>query len=149
MNHWLDEAKKRLEAEASNGNDVRFERLRAQGMITERGEVTGRLHRWNACLAITGRKPDSTGTKILFFRCLKPVFGMPGGATIDIQRDSMVDYLSQGKRVIVAERDERLEMWREGAEVHLSPIGYIRTDLKAEAADQVDVPEFTHVESGL
>ena len=52
-NYWLDEAKKRLRAESSKSSEVQLERLQEQGIINDRGEVTGQLRRWNAFLAIT------------------------------------------------------------------------------------------------
>src|SRR5271166_5771611 len=92
-NYWLDEAKKRLQAESSKSSEVQLERLQEQGIINDRGEVTGQLRRWNAFLAITAVKRVAGTREIAVFRCLKPVFGMPGGATIDVSRDSMVAYL--------------------------------------------------------
>ena len=53
------------------------------------------------------------GTReIAVFRCLKPVFGMPGGVMIDVSRDSMVAYLKEGKKGHYMLRDDRLEMWK-------------------------------------
>lgn len=118
--HWLDQAKKRLEDAPPEASDVPFERLRAQGMINDRGEVTGQLHRWNAFLAVTEVKRDADGRQIAVFRCLKPVFGMPGGATVDVSRNSMLEHLKAGKKVITAHRDDRLDLWKEGCDVHLS-----------------------------
>src|SRR5208337_2375810 len=96
-NYWLDEAKKRLRAESSKSSEVQLERLQEQGIINDRGEVTGQLRRWNAFLAITAVKRVAGTREIAVFRCLKPVFGIPGGATIDVSRDSMVAYLKEGK----------------------------------------------------
>src|SRR5437773_560036 len=118
-NHWLDEMKKRLQEESSLPSDVRFDRLRLLGIINERGEVTGHLHRWDAFLAITEVKHANGAETIPVFRCFKPVFGMPDGATIDVPRESIVDYLRAGKKVITARMDDRLSMWKEGDEVHL------------------------------
>src|SRR5437773_5170547 len=126
-NHWLDEVRQRLQAESSQPSGVGFQRLLEQGMINERGEVTGHLRRWDAFLAITEVKHAPGTQKIPQFRCLKPVFGMPGGATIDICRDNVVAYLNEGKKIITARWDDRLAMWKEGCEVHLSPEGFIRT----------------------
>ena len=149
-NHWLDEVKKRLQAESSQPSGVGFERLLEQGMINERGEVTGHLHRWDAFLAITHVKHANGAEKIALFRCVKPVFGVPGTATIDVSRDSMLEYLTQGKKVITARWDDRLVMWREGCEVRLSPKGSIRTDLADDSGDNVgSLPEFKQSNSGL
>jgi len=142
-NYWLDEAKKRLRAESSKSSEVQLERLQEQGIINDRGEVTGQLRRWNAFLAITAVKRVAGAREIAFFRCLKPVFGMPGGATIDVSRDSMVAYLKEGKKVITALRDNRLEMWKEGCDVHLSAKGFVQSDSADDVEDDVgSLPEF-------
>src|SRR5579864_7307201 len=121
-NFWLDRAKKRLQTEG-NQPGAAFERLRVEGMINERGEATGKLHKWDAFLAITEVKRVATGTQIDVFRCLKPVFGLPGSATLNISRDSMVSYLKEGKKIITARRDDKLGIWREGCAVRLSENG--------------------------
>jgi hypothetical protein len=142
-NYWLDEAKKRLQAESSKSSEVQLERLQEQGIINDRGEVTGQLRRWNAFLAITAVKRVAGTREIAVFRCLKPVFGMPGGATIDVSRDSMVAYLKEGKKVITALRDDRLEMWKEGCDVHLSAKGFVQNDFADNVEDDVgSLPEF-------
>lgn len=149
-NHWLDQAKKRLQIEATEASDVPFDRLRAEGMINDRGEVTGQLHRWNAFLAITEVKHVAGRRQIETFRCLKPVFGMPGGALIDVSRDSMVDYLKEGKKVITALRDDRLGLWKEGCDVHLSANGFVQCDSTGDGEDNVgDLPEFQQSASRL
>ncbi|MGB2612102.1 MAG: hypothetical protein WBC80_24270 [Isosphaeraceae bacterium] len=142
-NYWFDEAKKRLRAESSKSSEVQLERLQEQGIINDRGEVTGQLRRRNAFLAITAVKRVAGTREIAVFRCLKPVFGMPGGATIDVSRDSMVGYLKEGKKVITALRDDRLEMWKEGCDVHLSAKGFVRSDFADDVEDDVgSLPEF-------
>jgi hypothetical protein len=147
-NHWLDEVKKRLQEESSLPSGVRFDRLRELGIINEHGEVTGHLHRWDAFLAITAVK--RADREIAAFRCLKPVFGMPGGAEIDISRNSMVAYLKEGKKVITALKDSRLDMWKEGCQVHVTPKGFIRVDLADDVGDNVgNLPEFTQSNSRL
>jgi len=149
-NYWLDEAKKRLRAESSKSSEVQLERLQEQGIINDRGEVTGQLRRWNAFLAITAVKRVAGAWEIAFFRCLKPVFGMPGGATIDVSRDSMVAYLKEGKKVITALRDDRLEMWKEGCDVHLSAKGFVQSDFADDVEDDVgSLPEFQQSNSQL
>ena len=141
--HWLEEVKQRLVAESNQNGDVRFERLREQGIIDERGEVTGHLRRWNAFLAITEVKRVAGTRTIAVFRCLKPVFGMPGGATIDVSRDSIVDYLKQGKRIITAIRDDRLDIWKVGFDVRLSASGFVQCDPADDVDDNVgSLPEF-------
>ncbi len=149
-NYWLDQAKKRLQAESSKSSEVQLERLQEQGIINDRGEVTGQLRRWNALLAITAVKRVAGTREIAVFRCLKPVFGIPGGATIDVSRDSMVAYLKEGKKVITALRDDRLEMWKEGCDVHLSAKGFVQSDFADDAEDDVgSLPEFQQSNSQL
>ena len=150
MNHWLDQAKKRLKADSNLTSDVLFEQLQEHGIIDERGQVTGQLHRWSAFLAITEVKRAADKPQVEVFRCLKPVFGMPGGATIDVCRDSMVGYLQAGKRVITAHLDHRLNMWKEDCDVHLSDDGFVRCSSAVGAEDNVGaLPEFHQSTSGL
>jgi len=147
-NYWLDEVKKRLDEESTQKSDVHLDRLREQGIINERGEVTGQLRRWDAFLAITDVKHAAGRRQIEAFRCLKPVFGMPGGALIDISRDSMVNYLKQGKKVITAIRDDRLGLWKEGCNVHLSANGFVLCDSAGDDEDNVGrLPEFQQTTS--
>ena len=149
-NTWLEQARKRLKQDRDQENGVAFERLQALGMINDRGEVTGKLRRWNAFLAITEVKRAPGQPLIQQFRCLKPVFGMPGGALIDVSRASMVDYLKAGKKVITAHRDDRLNIWIEDCEVHFSENGFVRCDLSAEKADDVgSLPEYRQSTSRL
>jgi len=149
-NYWLDEVKKRLQAESSKSSEVQLQRLQEQGIINDRGEVTGQLRRWNAFLAVTAVRRDAGTRKIAVFRCLKPVFGMPGGATIDVSRDSMVAYLKEGKKVITALRDDRLEMWKQGCDVRLSAKGFVQSDSTDDVEDDVgSLPEFQRSNSQL
>ncbi len=149
-NHWLEEVKKRLQEESSLPSDVRLDRLRELGIINERGEMTGHLRRWDAHLAITEIKHAADAGKIAVFRCLKPVFGMPGGATIDISRESLTAYLQEGKKVITAHWDDRLSLWKEGCLVRLSAKGFVRTDSADATEDNVgSLPEFEQSTSQL
>ena len=149
-NHWLDELKGRLEAESSQPSGVGFDRLREQGIINDRGEVTGHLRRWDAFLAITQVKRTSDSQKIAVFRCLKPVFGMPGNAMIDVSRESMLEYLTHGKKVLTARWDARLAMWKECCEVHRSANGFVRTGSEDAPVDNVgNLPEFVQSTSRL
>jgi hypothetical protein len=149
-NYWLDEVKKRLDAESTQNGDVQFDRLRELGIIDEQGEVTGQLHRWDAFLAITEVKHAAGKREIAEFRCLKPVFGMPGTATIDIRRDHMVEYLKEGKKIITAIRDDRLEMWKEVCSVHLSADGFVQSESANGVQDNIgNLPEFHQSNSQL
>jgi hypothetical protein len=148
-NHWLEVAKKRQQREANQPGAV-FERLQLQGMIDERGEVTGKFHQWDAFLAITEVNRVAGSKQICFFRCLKPVFGLPGSATIDVSRNSMVSYLKEGKKIITAHRDDRLGVWREGCAVHLSDNGWVVCVSVNDVEDNVgDLPEFQQTDSQL
>ncbi len=146
-NFWLDRAKKRLRTEDQNP-DMVFERLQVQGFIDEQGVPTGEFHRWDAFLAIIEVKRIGNSKQIEAFRCLKPVFGLPGGDTIDIRRNSMVTYLKEGKKIITARRDDRLGIWREGCDVHLSGNGWILCQSTDDTEDNVGgLPEFQHTDS--
>jgi hypothetical protein len=148
-NYWLDQAKKRLESESAKNGDVHLDRLRSTGVIDDKGQVTGKVHRWDAFLAVTAVKRRGD-REISTFRCLKPVFGIPGTATIDISRESMIDYLKQGKKVITATNDARLNLWKEGFAVSLSPGGFIHVGPADKERDDVGpLPEFRQTTSGL
>jgi hypothetical protein len=148
-NHWLDRAKKRLETEVNQPGTV-FERLQVQGMIDERGEVTGKLHQWDAFLVITEVKRVAGRKQIDLFRCMKPVFGLPGSATIDISRDSMVTYLKEGKKIITAHWDDKLGVWRKGCSIHMSTNGWILCESANDVEDNVGVlAEFQQTDSQL
>jgi hypothetical protein len=110
-NHWLDEVKRRLQEESLLPSDIRLERLRELGIINERGEVTGHLHRWDAFLAITEVQRAAGAQEISVFRCLKPVFGMPGGAMSDVSRDSMVGYLKEAVLSAISSHFRHFEMF--------------------------------------
>ena len=69
---------------------------------------------------------------------------MPGDATIDISRESMVTYLNDGRKIITACRDDRLDMWKEGHNIHLSASGNILCDCADDIEDNVgSLPELT------
>ena len=138
-NDWLDldEVRRRLEKEAAQPTGILFDRLREQGLINDGGEVTGQIRRWDAFLVITEIKHRTGTNEISLFRCLKPVFGMPGTVKIDVSRPSMVDYLKQGKKIVTAIWDKRLEMWKEGGTVYLSEKGFVRTDSSDDPEDNV------------
>lgn len=127
---------------------MRWERLKALGIINDRGEVLDHLHHWSAFLAITEVRRESPLGRIVEFRCL--VFGMPGGATIDVSRDAMVNYLTAGKKIITATRDERLGLWKEGSDVRLTAAGYVRSDPSDSLEDNGgSLPEFQQSNAGL
>ncbi|MFO0968382.1 MAG: hypothetical protein U0793_22735 [Gemmataceae bacterium] len=138
---WVEKAKENLAAGMSLSSGLKLDRLKAQGIIDERGQPLTDVRRWDAYLAVVEVRHASSEI-IACFRCLKPVFGMPGGATIDIERDSMLRYLREGKKVITATRDSRLNLWREGVELRLNASGFIRSDSSDALMDEVgSVPE--------
>lgn len=150
MNHeWLKQAKEVMGNQTPEEAEIVFECLQVLGMIDEKGDVTGHLHRWDADLAVTAVKRSPRAKKIASFRCLKPIFGIPGPANIDVSRDTLVDYLRQNKEIITARWDDRLKMWREGKPIHLTAGGYLRTDANGEAADCLgQLPEIGQVQAG-
>jgi hypothetical protein len=125
----------------------RWQRLIDQGVIDENGQVP----LWDAFLAVVAVQRGTDGNHILHFRCLKPVFGMPGFAQIDLSRDSLLRYLTQeNKRVITAYRDEKFNRWKEGAEVRVTPQGHLRTDRNQDEEDSLgELPSFSTVNSQL
>ena len=147
---WLKEAKDLFKSRTAEDRKISFERLQAIGIIDDKGQVTGHVHRWDADLAVTAVKRSPRAKKISCFRCLKPVFGMPGTATIDVSRDNLEDYLKQNKKIITAHWDERLKMWKEGKPIHLTASGYLRTDANGEAADSLGkLPEIAQRQTRL
>ena len=146
---WLDQVKKRLQAEV-NQPGVVFDRLVARGLINAQGEPTGKLHRWDAYLAITEVKRISQSRQIETFRCLKPVFGLPGREMQDIPREVIKGCLKEGKKIVTARWDKRLSMWLEGCAIRLSDEGWIvcQTASEEAAEDNVgELPEFQPADS--
>jgi hypothetical protein len=128
--------------------DERLQRLIDEGIIDEQGNVRDKLQFWHAYLAVVAIKPGGNGKRIESFRCLKPAFGLPGAATIDVCRDHLAQYLAEGKRVITAFRDDAQERWKEGQEVHLTRQGYLRTDPDDDEKDNLgSLPEFETVQT--
>ena len=140
----LEQLRKHLDELSKEPADVTLDRLREIGIIDEHGEVTGHVRRWLSTFAITAVQHNSQGDRIESFRCLKPVFGLPGDKTTDISRDAMVGYLKKGEPVITAIWDARLDMWKQGGEVRLSDDGFVVCDSSGAATqdDVGDLPEF-------
>ncbi len=123
-----------------------LQRLIDQGVIDERGKV----QLWDAFLAVIAVKRGTNGTSLEYFRCLKPAFGMPGMAEVDVSRESLASCVREKKRVITAYLDERQKRWKEGEEVHLTSKGYLRTDANEIEKDYLGaLPQFATVQSGL
>jgi hypothetical protein len=121
----LRKSREALDRSRKLSTTERFNHLVADGVIDEQGKVL----LWSAYLAVIAVKPGANGGTIQHFRCLQPVFGMPGAAEIDVSRDSMLHYVrNEGKRVITALRDPKHDFWREGEELHVTSKGFLRTD---------------------
>ena len=123
-----------------------LQRLIDKGVIDEHGQV----QLWAAFLAVIAVKPGSNGKLLESFRCLKPALGMPGAAEIDVSRELLAKYVQENNRVITAFLDDKQNRWKEGAEIHLTCKGYLRTDANDNEEDNLgDLPQFTTVRSGL
>jgi len=141
--HWLDELKERLANEVVDP-DVMLDRLVLSGIIDDKGQVTGHLIRWDADFAIAEIRLAADTKQIDRFRCLNPVFGMPGTELRVLDRDTMLGYLKAGKKIITAEWDARLSMWRQGPLVQLSANAWIVCDPKDDNGDNVGhLPTFS------
>ena len=139
-----------LERDRQVPAEQRFQRLIDEGIIDEQGKVRDKVQFWHVYLAVIAVKPGSNGKQIEHFRCLKPAFGLPGGATIDVSRKSLAQYVAENKRVITAYKNESQDRWKEGQEIHLTSEGYLRTDANEDERDNLgDLPEFATVQSGL
>jgi hypothetical protein len=115
----------------------RLQRLKDKGILDEQGNLRDKVHFWHAFLAVVAVKPGSNGKQLDHFRCLKPAFGLPGSATIDISRESLIQYLTENKRIITAYQDEKQTGWKEGEEIHLTASGYLRTDGNEDEQDNL------------
>ncbi len=123
-----------------------LQRLIDKGIIDEYGQV----QLWDAFLAVIAVKPDCNSKLIEHFRCLKPAFGMPGAAEIDVSRESLAQYVREEKRVITAHLDEKQNRWKEGEEIHLTSSGYLRANADDDEEDNLgNLPTFSTVRSGL
>lgn len=123
-----------------------LQHLIRQGVIDEQGKVT----LWNAFLAVVAVKPGSNGEILSYFRCLKPILGMPGTAEMDISRESLVKYVQEKNRVITAFLDEGQNRWKEGDDVRLTAKGYLRTDGNEIEEDNLgSLPQFTSARTGF
>jgi hypothetical protein len=135
-----------LERARRRPSKEQLQQLIDQGVIDEQGKV----QLWDAFLAVTAVKPGSDGKSLEYFRCLKPAFGMPGMAEIDVSRESLASYVREQKRVITAYLDKRQERWKEGEEVHLTSKGYLRTDANEIEEDNLGaLPPFATLRSRL
>jgi len=145
----IDKAYEIMERERQRPAAERFQRLIDIGLIDEQGRVRDDVRFWHAYLAVVAVKPGGNGKQIEHFRCLKPAFGLPGSATIDVRRESLANYVREGKRIITATQHEKLG-WKEAEDIRLTSQGFLRTDGKeAEQDDLGDLPQFGTVRSGL
>ena len=126
--------------------DEQIQRLIDKGVIDEQGKVQS----WNSFLAITAVKPETSGKRISAFRCLKPWMNMPGTAEIDVTRESMINYVRQGKLVVTATLDQQKNRWIEREKVHLTSNGFLRTDANETEEDNIgELPKFVATTSKL
>jgi hypothetical protein len=143
----IAQAKEALKKHAELPASERIQRLIDKGVIDEHGRVL----MWDAFLAVIAVKRNGGKPRIENFRCLKPVFGMPGLAEIDVCRENMVDYVGKEKqRVITAKLNEEQRRWKEGQQIHLTPHGYLRVDDQDVEEDNLgELEEFYTVRNGL
>jgi Protein of unknown function (DUF3892) len=135
-----------LENAAKRPANERLQSLIDKGLINEHGEVL----LWDAFLAVIAVNPGTNGNPIQYFRCLKSMKGMPGMGEIDVSRDSLIQYVKEGKRVITAYLNEKQNRWKEGEAIHLTSNGYLRTDTNEDEKDNLGtLPEFQTIRSGL
>jgi len=110
----------------------RFLEMQRSGLINADGE----LQSWNASLAIVAS--NATHSQIAtHFRCRVPALGRPGGAEVQVRRESIVEDLKAGKRIITAHIDSQSGAIREGETVHLTTQGGLRIDSKASPDDEL------------
>jgi hypothetical protein len=140
----IKQSQQAFERDRQLSPDQRLQRLIDQGIIDEQGKVPDKVQFWHAYLAVVAVKPVCNGHRIEYFRCLKPAFGLPGGATIDVRRESLAKYVAEGKRVITAVNEEGQGRWKEGEDVRLTAKGYLRTDANDIEGDNLgNLPKFT------
>jgi hypothetical protein len=115
--------------------------LQNAGVVDKDGDV--RLW-WDADFAIIAVRRSADGKSYYQFRCLKPVFGMPGMAEIDIYNDSMVKYVKdEKKKVITATLDPTSNRWVPGSEVEVVDGDHLRTRRNESTEDNLSkLPEF-------
>lgn len=144
MNEWHNELRKRLKESHDEQAGVLFDRLVASGIINESGEVTGHVHRWDCKLALVEillRKDETIQTVLGFM----PVFGIPRQNQMEMEeysRDTVVELLQSGRKVIAAKWNPRLKMWLMGPTVRLNSSNHLRVDDSEENVDDLsDLPE--------
>ncbi len=136
---------KAIDTFAAKTSSEAFLDMQRSGLIDSDGELQG----WDAFLAIVATN-STDSHKASHFRCLKPALGLPGGAEIDISRESMVHYLKTGKRIITAFRNSENGALLEGEDVHLTRHNTIRTDANDFDSDNIgELPRFSHVISRM
>lgn len=122
----------------------RFLRLQRHGLI----DAEGKTQAWDAFLAVVAVRWDSG--RAVQFRCRQPVFSMLGTAEIDVSRESMTEYLKDGRRIISAPVDAATGAITEGEELSLTSHDSIRTDANDTPDDNLgNLPSFTVTSSRL
>jgi len=110
----------------------RFLEMQQSGLINTKGEVQD----WNAALAIVAS--DATDTQqATHFMCRVPALGRPGGAELQVRRESVVRDLKAGKRIMTAYVDSQTGAIREGETVRLTDQGALRIDQNDGLEDQL------------
>lgn len=136
---------KAIDAFAAKPSGEAFLDMQRSGLI----DADGKLQEWDAFLAIVATNATDS-RKATHFRCRKPALGLPGGAEIDISRESMSRYLQEGKRIITAIRNEETGALLEGEVVHLTSHNSVRTDANDSDTDNLDnLPTFDSVKSWM
>ena len=110
----------------------RFLEMQRSGLINAKGEVQD----WNASLAIVSS--DATETQqAANFICRVPALGRPGGAELQVRRESVIEDLKAGKRIMTAYVDPQTKAIREGETVHLTDQGGLRIDSNSGPEDEL------------
>ncbi|KAA1257966.1 hypothetical protein LF1_04570 [Rubripirellula obstinata] len=136
---------KAFDAFAAKPSGEVFLDMQRSGLI----DASGELQQWDAFLAIVATNATESN-KATYFRCRKPTLGLPGRAEIDISRQSMLHYLSEGKRIITAVVDDQTGALREGAEVHCIDGKFLRTDANEIKSDNLgNLPTFVGVRNRM
>ena len=133
-----------LERSAKRPPKERLQSLIDKGVIDEQGNVL----LWNAFLYVIAVKPGDNGSAPSF-HCVKPLVDNPGATEVDVSRDELIQYVREGKRVVTGYLDEKQNRWKEGEVIHLTPNGYLRTDVNEAEEDYFGgLPDFQTAGSG-
>lgn len=121
-----------LEAFGAKAPAEPFLEMQRSGLINADGE----LQRWNASLAIVASNATDSQSATHFL-CRVPALGRPGGAEVQVRRESIVEDLKAGKRIITAHVDSESGAIREGKAVQLTTQGGLRIDSTEGPGDEL------------